>query len=294
MKPAAAPGGASARTDEAGRFSFGGLVEDAYFIRAWSDESMNYGTLLMDHPVEVGTEGLTLWFALHRFFVRVLDHSGSPVDLYADHQPHWLSLKSHALYVEECDAAGRLLQERRHPVERRPTDDDGRLIIPVTAGKRYVLGVLSRDCALVEEVIAVSPGTYRFDVDLHLPEARPDTTLELHVRDTNEIGTDTHHDRIVEIIAPESGRVLVSTAPRIEWWEEPDGVRVSMGPGRYLLRAGRVESESRTDSPEPLPPGTVERIVDVSAGRVTRVELNLLPLPITDRETDTAPQEAPR
>ncbi len=289
--------GSSATTDEDGRFSFGGLIDGAYHVRAWSDVSGDYGTRLTDLPVETGAGELTLTLALHRLHVRVLDHAGAAIEVYPDQQPHWIPPQGHALYVEECDAEGRVLAPRRHPVERRPTAADGRFVVPVVGGRQYVVGVLSRNRPPVEQRVSISPSAFRTEVALQLAEPQASSPLEVRVVDRDEAGHLQMYRLDVEVVSTDSGRVLQDTRSlKGEWWYF-DPFRVEIGPGRYTLRAYRGRSVIASSSAEaPLPPdGLVEREVEVVAGQVTTVELELEPLPGgTPTVSPAAPQDAPR
>lgn len=218
-------------TDEAGRFRFEGLREGAYVVRGHTATTGYYEELLTEVAIPTGTEDAALVLGRHRLLVRVLDHEGARVGVTPEHRPGRRELPPHALYLEECDANGRLLASRRYTHDTRERLANGDLVLDVEAGKRYVLGIVSRECALVEQRVDVTPGEFERVVTVHLPPPEPGTVLGVELQ--TPTGEPFEGDNAQRLYAPESGRLLWETddhhdAPR---------VTVAIGPGRYRWEA---------------------------------------------------------
>jgi hypothetical protein len=283
--------GARYTTDAKGQFEFSALIPGSYRVRAWSDETRAYSELLTERPVSTDTRDLQLVLAHYRLHVRVIDQLEQPVELWPDQQPHWLSPRPHALYVEECDDAGRVLAPRRHPIERRLELPDGRLSVPVRAGHQYVVGVLSKRCELVERRIAISPDQLLTDMTIQVPEPSPPTGLRWDLQyapGTPELDIDDLFDVEVSVTSIASGRLL---------WECKNcnpivSAPLDIGPGSYHLTV-RLRPKS-TDAEGGLiePTVLINERISLQPGVVFTIE-RLLPRPAVPEGAATD-QQVPR
>lgn len=283
--------GATYTTDATGRFEFSALIPGSYRIRAWSDETRDYSELLTGSPVQTDTRDLQLVLAHYRLHIAVIDQLGQRVELWPDQQPHWMSTAPHALYVEECDGAGRVLAPRRHPIERRLLLPDGSLSVPVRVGRQYVVGVRSSRCELIERRVAVSPGQLVTDLTIRVPEPSPLAGLRWNIRFAEgvpELDIDELFAVQVSLTSIESGRLL---------WEcktcDPaPSAPVDIGPGSYHL-AVRLHPKP-TDAQDGFlePTVLIDERVSLQPGIVFMVE-RLLPRP-EPPEGAATDQQVPR
>jgi len=298
-------------TDELGRFRFAGLQPGSYHIRGHTAKTGYYEKLLTREAVPVGTLDLELRLARHRVLARVLDHRGKRVRVEPKHSPGRNKLAEHALYIEECNAEGRLLRAQRYLNETRERLANGDLVLDVEPGKRYILGIFSREVALVERRIEISPGDYEQLIVVQLPAPAPGTRLVVELQDPT--GKPYQGTNTQRLFAPESGRLLLEVesyyqmpvtmftigepyegtntqrlfAPEsgrlpleVESNDETRVMQVAIGPGRYHwyadakpTRGGRWGGVGRW-SATPFAPVTDE--LEVFAGRETRYERRLL------------------
>lgn len=262
--------GDHATTDDQGLFRFTGLREGLYHLRGHTAKTGYYEELLTERAVPTGTEDLELRFARHRVLARVLDHQGNRALLHSDHRPQCEELPMHALYIEECDAQGKLLQTRRRTHDTRERLDNGDLVLDVLPGRSYVLGVFSRECSLVEQRFDVTPGDFERVITVQLSPPAPNTVLEVSLQEPN--GEPLACENTQRLYAPESGRLL---------WEGRDHnrqptLKLAVGPGRYDWQADAEPSAGhhgeRWKATPYLP---TSETLDVFAARTNRFERRL-------------------
>ena len=259
-------------TDEDGRFRFEGLQPGRYLIRGHTAKSGYYEEVLTERLVETGTLDLELKLARHRVLARVLDHEGKPVEVDQEHRPERDELPKHALYIEECDASGRLLKAERYSHETRPRLANGDLVLDVQPGKSYVLGVFSRECALVEQRFDVTPGDYEQVITVQLPPPAPGTVLEVELQTPG--GEAYEGDNGQRLYAPDSGRLLWETSR----YQDESTIRLAIGPGRYRWVADAEPTRGHHGerwSATPYAPVSDELVV--LGGRVNQFERSLSP-----------------
>lgn len=257
-------------TDEAGRFEFSGLREGEYHLRGHTAKTGYYEELLTDRAVSTGTRDLELRLARHRVLARVLDHEGNIVAVDPEHRPGRDQLPLHALYIEECDAGGRLLQAERYTHDTRERLANGDIVLDVQPGKSYVIGVFSRECALVEERLDVTPGDYERVVIVQLPAPVPATVLEVELQTPD--GTPYEGSNSQRLHAPESGRLLWRSSN----YERASTVQLAIGPGPYRWSADAEPMRGHHGerfTATPFSPVADE--LEVLAGRTNRFERRL-------------------
>jgi hypothetical protein len=257
-------------TDEQGRFEFEGLRAGDYHLRGHTAKSGYYEELLTDRPVPSGTRDLELRLARHRVLARILDHEGERVEVEPMHRPGRDELPLHALYIEECNAEGRLLQSERYTHETRERLANGDIVLDVLPGRSYVLGVFSRECELVEVRFDVTPGDYEHLITVNLSPPAPETLLEVELQTPD--GMPFEESNTQRLYAPHSGRLVWKSS---NYNREPTA-RLAIGPGRYRWSADAEPMRGRHGerfSATPHSPVTDE--LEVLAGRLNRFERRL-------------------
>lgn len=257
-------------TDEAGRFEFSGLREGEYHLRGHTAKTGYYEELLTDRAVPSGERDLVLRLARHRVLARVLDHEGQVVAVDPQQRPGRDQLPLHALYIEECDAAGRLLQAERYTHDTRERLANGDIVLDVQPGKSYVIGVFSRECALVEERFDVTPGDYERVVTVQLPAPAAATILEVELQTPD--GTPYRDSSEQRLHAPESGRLLWRSSN----YNRTSAVQLAIGPGRYRWSADAEPMRGHHGERFTATPySPVADELEVLAGRTNRFERRL-------------------
>ncbi len=222
---------AEARTDADGRFRIAGLTAGEYVIDAYTGDTRSYGERLTARAVHADGTPLELVSARRRILVRAFDHAGERIDLAPSYELYHVPIPEHGLYVFECDDSGRVTHAHRDAdsAPARVALPNGDIAIDARAGARYVIGVVSRACPLVESYATVPSGDEPPVVALHLEPPSPGTTLSATLEGRRP-GTREDRSRYV-VRSPTSGAFL--------WYEYSrfgkPGVEVRIGPGSYRL-----------------------------------------------------------
>ncbi|MCB9904581.1 MAG: carboxypeptidase regulatory-like domain-containing protein [Planctomycetes bacterium] len=257
-------------TDELGRFEFEGLCEGEYHLRGHTAKTGYYEELLTDRPVPTGTRDLELRLARHRVLARVLDHEGAVAAIEPHHRPSRDELPPHALYIEECDANGRLLQAERYTHDTRERLANGDIVLDVQPGRSYVLGVFSRECALVEERFDVTPGDYERVITIRLPAPAPSTVLEVELQTPD--GEPYDGSNAQRLYSPTSGRLLWESSS----YNRDSTARIAVGPGRYRWGADAEPMRGHHGERfEATPYAPVTDELEVFPGKLNRFERRL-------------------
>ena len=277
-----------AQTDLDGRFRIAALAPGGYDISAYVQASSDYDERLTTDAVPTGSEALALVSRTRRLHVRVLDHDGEPIEVSPFGAGLQQAIPQHALYVLECDERGRVLQAEDERSDEAPRWrlPNGDFSVEVRSGARYVVGVVSRECPLVERYVSISPGTARPLVELRLSAPSPGTSLRAELAGV----LDAHH-------------VLRSPTSDARLWTGTSSYfqrhgALAVGPGAYRL----VSSEwkvSMCGTGAPVRHATsapADDLVDLHAGREALLEQALRPtgaLQLTLR-CDDPPAPTPR
>ena len=256
-------------SDRDGRFRIEGLVVGEFMIEAERFDHWSLSEVLTPVPVRSVREDLELLSECSRLVVRVRDVSGALVRVQAGPNLRRGDPARHAVYVTALTETGRVLSAQEHQYRAKLHSlDDTTCSAEVEPGFRYVVGVVSREHALVERFVTFD-GPGALDVELQLGPRAPGTALDMMVT-ADGVENARWLPVTHELRSPTSGALVWRSESRARLG------RVPIGPGEYDYRARRTLLRGcghSSLSPDRWAPSA--RRVDARPGEVRSVDVRL-------------------
>lgn len=259
--------GPSVRSDDAGAVRFVDLTPGDYHLYDLRSEQQAPLRLTED-PVPHGARGVELRWQGRRATLRVLDERGAPLDSLVPFVLPVERLRGSALFVAALGADGRAQPESLRSPPRRRALEGGAIELDLREGAIYAVGVVSADRELAEAAWRPSGDAAPGELVLRLSAPQEGSCLRFELLGPD--GAPWHR----------GARVLVSTAasdvPLRELRTVTGAGAFRLGAGSYRVRAITEPARVTRGGPSSDVPCTpAERVVEVTAGRETLVELSL-------------------